>query len=1349
MLLCLAALLTCAALSFAEKLPVKLYTSAEGLARDTVNQIVADSHGFLWFCTGEGLARFDGYRFSNFGISDGLPSRSVNQMVETRSGQYWVATNDGLCRFDPTARAGQPRFVVDYQGDATRGQMLTTLLEDRAGVLWVGGGKDLFRLELVQGRWVNTRVPLRTGSGAAGYSYISSLAEDRQGALWIASGDSLFRRWPDGRLERFAVAESLGNRVPVVLCADRAGQLWVGTDKGLVQLVADPQPGRSLIARLYTTQDGLSGNSIRFLFQAADGRLWVVAQLESGLNVTLTPSDRDKLRFRSYTRANGLTGLGPLAEDRHGNLWLGTESSGALKIARNGFVTFDESDGMFTSRIGSLLLDQSGVLCVLGHHQGGSVLQRYNGQQFQAVPFTLSREAGTWGWGWHQIMQQARSGEWWLLTKENILRFPTGVPFIELASARPQIVLKQDDLGSSENFRLYEDRRGDIWLSRFASNGETLARWERSTGRLEKFPPLDSQRPENAPTAFAEDAMGQLWIGYYAGGLARYANGRFSFFGQAEGLPGGMVRAVYQDRARRLWVATGEGGAVQIDDPSAATPHFTLINTATGLASNQATCFTEDQWGRLYVGTGRGVDRLDLSTGQIKHFTTADGLPSNFINVCKTDGNGALWFGTLEGLARLIPQPEQPSAPPPVSLSELFIDGQSYPLSALGEQAVTGLVLEPGQNDIRLTYFGLSYGAGETLRYQYQLEGADTEWSAPSERREINYANLAPGTYRFLVRAVTSDGVLSTTPASVNFQVLPPLWRRWWMRLLAVALILVGLLMFDRYRVKRLERLDAALTESRQLTQQLTAKQSELSQANRTLALDAAITHILVEAATPSEAAPRILRAVCEQTGWDWSALWDVDRQANVLRCASVWRPEGTAALSFEAVTRQQTFAPGIGLPGRVYATRQAHWIEDLSADTNFPRSEAAAHEGLRSGLGFPVLLGSEVIAVVEFFSRTARLHDADQLRMLAAIGGQLGQLIERKRAEEALRESETRFRTLAETASDAIITIDGRGKIIFVNPAVEKVFGYAAAELTGADLALLMPEYMRELHRVGLARYQQTGVRHTHWEALELPGLHRDGREIPLELSFGEFTRAGQRYFTGIARDITERKRAAEALQHSREERLRELERVRRRIATDLHDDIGSSLTQISILSEVLRQRLGDNEAGNQNGANEPLEMIAGASRELVDAMSDIVWAINPQKDHLSDLTQRMRRFAADSLTARNIRFELSLPEADADIALGANLRREVFLIFKESINNMLKHAQCTQTRIELSFDGGQLYLRLRDNGRGFDTAAESEGHGLMSMRDRARGIGGTLEIRSAPNVGTTVVLEVPLEQG
>src|SRR5262249_41107974 len=231
-----------------------------------------------------------------------------------------------------------------------------------------------------------------------------------------------------------------------------------------------------------------------------------------------------------------------------------------------------------------------------------------------------------------------------------------------------------------------------------------------------------------------------------------------------------------------------------------------------------------------------------------------------------------------------------------------------------------------------------------------------------------------------------------------------------------------------------------------------------------------------------------------------------------------------------------------------------------------------------------------------------------------------------------AVSESERRFRTLAETASDAIITIDEEGQMVFVNRAAETIFGHRQADMLGAPLVMLMPDYLRHLHEAGFARYKATGQRHVFSSSIELPGLHQSGAEIPIELSFGVYTRDGRRYFTGIIRDVSERKRleaerreAADALQHSREERLRDLEHVRRRIATDLHDDIGSSLTQISILSEVAQQRI-DGHDGQLSG---PLAMIASASRELVDAMSDIVWAINPQKDHLSDLTQRMRRFA------------------------------------------------------------------------------------------------------------------------
>jgi PAS domain S-box-containing protein len=133
---------------------------------------------------------------------------------------------------------------------------------------------------------------------------------------------------------------------------------------------------------------------------------------------------------------------------------------------------------------------------------------------------------------------------------------------------------------------------------------------------------------------------------------------------------------------------------------------------------------------------------------------------------------------------------------------------------------------------------------------------------------------------------------------------------------------------------------------------------------------------------------------------------------------------------------------------------------------------------------------------------------------------------IESKQAGAPLRESEEHYRAVAEAATDAIITIDSDSTILIVNPATERIFGYSTEEMIGQPLTMLMPEYLRHLHKAGLTRYLETGRKHIHWSAVQLPGLRKTGNEIPLEVSFAEFTRDGRRFFTGIARDISERKR-------------------------------------------------------------------------------------------------------------------------------------------------------------------------------------------------------------------------------
>ena len=171
----------------------------------------------------------------------------------------------------------------------------------------------------------------------------------------------------------------------------------------------------------------------------------------------------------------------------------------------------------------------------------------------------------------------------------------------------------------------------------------------------------------------------------------------------------------------------------------------------------------------------------------------------------------------------------------------------------------------------------------------------------------------------------------------------------------------------------------------------------------RRLAAEYATTRALAESGRLAEATPRILEAICTTLGWEHGALWQVDRHADRLRCVEIWRPSASAFDEFEASSRTMTFEKGIGLPGRVWASGRPEFIHDVVHDSNFPRAPIAAREGLHAAFGFPISIGNDLVGVMEFFSREIREPDTELLDMLGAIGSQIGQFIERRRAEEEL----------------------------------------------------------------------------------------------------------------------------------------------------------------------------------------------------------------------------------------------------------------------------------------------------------------------------------------------------------
>jgi signal transduction histidine kinase len=214
---------------------------------------------------------------------------------------------------------------------------------------------------------------------------------------------------------------------------------------------------------------------------------------------------------------------------------------------------------------------------------------------------------------------------------------------------------------------------------------------------------------------------------------------------------------------------------------------------------------------------------------------------------------------------------------------------------------------------------------------------------------------------------------------------------------------------------------------------------------------------------------------------------------------------------------------------------------------------------------------------------------------------------------------------------------------------------------------------------------------------------------------------------------------------------RLLELERVRTRIAADLHDDIGAGLSRVAILSEVVKRMVGGGEGRN---ATPMLTEIADSARRLLESMREIVWAIDPQRDSLDNLASQIRQFASDLAEAQPITWEFRAPEEMDKIKLEPEQRRQLLLIFKEALHNIERHSSCRSVYVSIALSHRRLVAEIRDDGRGFalpevqSSPTNGRGNGLDNMRRRAVQLGGHLDIHSAPGEGTYLELTIPLKR-
>ena len=372
--------------------------------------------------------------------------------------------------------------------------------------------------------------------------------------------------------------------------------------------------------------------------------------------------------------------------------------------------------------------------------------------------------------------------------------------------------------------------------------------------------------------------------------------------------------------------------------------------------------------------------------------------------------------------------------------------------------------------------------------------------------------------------------------------------------------------------------------------------------------------------------------------------------------------------------------------------------------------------------------------------------------------------ITDRKKAEDALRESEERYRIIAETASDVIITIDQDSVIQFVNPATEKVFGYKPAELIGQVITVLMPKHLRESHIFAMKEYVGTGKKKLKWESIDLPGLHKAGNEVPLEVSYGEFMKEGRQFFTGIIRDITERRDAArnkeyrDMLERFNQE-LENLiaERTMNLLAMTLADRVRNPSSVIGATANRVLRKAECSEKAKEN-----FRLIINEAEKLDKTVQDFQEMIKSRQtlfryEDVSEIMRDVLPVIEKEAVRKQIVLSVDLPDRPLKINTVRNLLKMAFFtILKNAVELTPDEGNVT---VLVAGDEDRIQVTVSDNGYGipkedidaiFDPFSHAYGYrfsmGLPLIKQIVSEHMGEISVKSEIGKGTTVTMVFPV---
>ena len=733
------------------------------------------------------------YVHDRWGAEQGFPKGPVYAITQTRDGYLWIGTAAGLIRFD--GWNFQP--VKDDSGAFTIGSVLG-LSADNAGCLWVRS-QDLTILRYCNGVFERP-------SFGSDYMNVSAMSKTTEGELLIAKMEEGAFAFRGGKLRLLGSAADLPRSPVTALVQIPNGEVWMGTrDAGLFRVTG----GKTLSVR-----QGLPDLKVNCLLSTGDRDLWVGTDNGivrwNGTHLTAPNMPAELNHFQALV----------MAGDRDGNIWIGTDSRGLMRLNSQGGEVYKEAD---PQAVTALYEGREGGLFI-AHADG---LERFRDSAF--VTYSVSEGLPTDGSNPVFVDSENRmwfapvaGGLWWVkdqqhgrvtndrLDKDIVYTIDGGKGEVWLGRQRGGLTRLRTDTGSitaktythadglaqDSVYSVHVSRDGTVWAGTLSAGVSML--------RDDKFTNFTTANGlvSNTVVSILEGSDGTMWFATPSG-LSAFSKGRWQTYTPRNGLASENVDSLFEDSKGVVWAGTESGPAFFKSG---------TFQTPAGLPESlraQILGVAEDKYGWFWIATSDHVLRVNrdklwksaLGEGDLREFGIVDGLRGvqgvKRHKSVTADSGGRIWISLNRGISMVDPaRLTRNSAPAIVHVQTMSADGDPMRLDSF-------VHVPGGHRRITFGYSGLILSIPDRVRYRYQLEGFDRDWSEPTAAREAVYTNLPPGDYRFHVMATNTDGIWSTGEAAVAFAVDPMYWQTWWFRLSAVLVCVAGILVIYRMRLLR------------------------------------------------------------------------------------------------------------------------------------------------------------------------------------------------------------------------------------------------------------------------------------------------------------------------------------------------------------------------------------------------------------------------------------------------------------------------------------------------------------------------------------------------------------------